>query len=98
MSKLVGPVEAPNPQFRWHAFGPIDRDYRVEHSGFAAENVVSGGSPYSDLLIPGAPRRVALDAATVQAHYRIDLSRPTLLLGMIFVCSVRRRREGLEHA
>jgi hypothetical protein len=82
LSKLIGPVEAPNPHFRWHAFGPIDRSYRIEHSGLSARNVVSGGSPYSDLLIPAAPRRVALDPAAMQAHYRIDLRRPTLLLGM----------------
>jgi hypothetical protein len=82
LSKLIGPVEAPNPQFRWNAFGPLDRSYRIEHSGFAADNVASGGSPYSDLLMPGAPRQVALDAAAVQPHYRIDLGRPTLLLGM----------------
>lgn len=82
LSKLIGPVEAPNPHFRWNAFGPIDRSYRIEHSGLDAQNVAAGGSPYSDLLIPGAPRRVALDPAAVQAHYRIDLRRPTLLLGM----------------
>ncbi|HTV20281.1 MAG TPA: hypothetical protein VMG12_16465 [Polyangiaceae bacterium] len=80
--KLIGPVDARNDRFRWNAFGPIDRSYRIEHSGFAPENVVAGGSPYSDLLIPGAPRRVQLDARSVQAHYRIDLQRPTLLLGM----------------
>jgi hypothetical protein len=80
--RLVGPVDAPNPRFRWHAFGPIDRAYRIQHSGFAQENVIAGGSPYSDLLIPNAPRRVPLDLAVVQPHYRIDLRRPTLLLGM----------------
>lgn len=80
--KLIGPVEAPNDRFRWSAFGPVDRSYRIEHSGFAAENVVAAGSPYSDLLIPGAPRQVRLEPGSVQPHYRIDLGRPTLLLGM----------------
>jgi hypothetical protein len=82
LSKSVGPVESPNARFRWNAFGPIDRSYRIEHSGFAPDNVVAGGSPYSDLLLPGGPRRVTLDPAAVQAHYRIDLRQPTLLLGM----------------
>lgn len=82
LARLVGSVEAPNPHFRWHAFGPIDRDYRIQHSGFAPANVIAGGSAYSDLLIPGAPRRVQVDLDVVQPHYRIDLRRPTLLLGM----------------
>lgn len=82
LSKWIGPVDAPNPHFRWNAFGPLDRKYRIEHSGFAPENVFAGGSPYSDLLMPGAPRRVVLEPASVGAHYTIDLCRPTLLLGM----------------
>jgi len=82
LAKLIGPVDKPNDNFRWNAFGPIDRSDRIERSGFAAENVIAGGSPYSDLLIPGAPRAVALDPGVVRAHYRIDLRRPALLLGM----------------
>jgi hypothetical protein len=82
LARLVGPVDAANPHFRWHAFGPIDRAYRIEHSGLAEENVIAGGSPYSDLLLPDGPHRVQLDPARVQAHYSIDLRRPTLLLGM----------------
>jgi len=82
LSRLVGPVDKPNPAFRWHAFGPIDRAYRIRHSGLAEQNVLAQGSVYSDLLIPGAPHRVAVDRAAVQASYRIDLGRPTLLLGM----------------
>jgi hypothetical protein len=82
LARLVGPVDAPNPRFRWHAFGPIDRAYRIQHTGLAAENVVAGGSAYSDLLIPAAPRRVRLEPSAVQAHYAIDLRRPTVLLGM----------------
>jgi hypothetical protein len=46
LSKLIGPVDAPNPCFRWNAFGPIDRSYRIEHSGLDAQNVAAGGSPY----------------------------------------------------
>lgn len=82
LHKLVGNVERPNPSFRWHAFGPWDRSYRTEHSGFAEENVVSLGSAYSDLLMPDSPDRVQLNRDRVQRHYRIDLSRPTVLLGM----------------
>ncbi len=80
--KLVGAVERPNPSFRWHAFGPEDRRYRTQRSGFAEENVVLGGSTYSDLLIPEAPDAVRLEPSSVQEHYRIDLRRPTVLLGM----------------
>ncbi len=82
LGRLVGPVDKPNPFFRWHAFGPIDRAYRIEHSGFAPDNVIAQGSVYSDLLLPGAPRQVSLEPSSVQAHYRVDLGRPTLLLGM----------------
>jgi hypothetical protein len=82
LTRLVGPVDRPNASFRWHAFGPFDQRYRIEHSGFAAENVIAAGSPYSDLLLPAAPHRTRLDRNQVQRHYRIDLARPTLLLGM----------------
>lgn len=82
LARLVGPVDVPNPRFRWHAFGPFDRSYRVERSGLDRANVVALGSAYSDILLPGAPRQVRLDPSAVQAHYRIDLSRPTVLLGM----------------
>jgi hypothetical protein len=82
LTRSVGPVDRPNPSFRWHAFGPIDRGYRIEHSGFAPDNVLAAGSTYSDLLLPGAPRRVELARSRAQQYYRIDLSRPTLLLGM----------------
>jgi hypothetical protein len=82
LRKLVGDVERPNPDFRWQAFGDWDRSYRVTHSGFAPDNVVALGSAYSDLLLPGGPSTSCLDRRTVQHHYRIDLSRPTILLGM----------------
>jgi hypothetical protein len=82
LARLIGRVDAPNPRFRWHAFGPIDRAYRIEHTGLAEENVIAGGSAYSDLLIPGAARRMLIEPSAVQAHYRIDLRRPTVLLGM----------------
>jgi hypothetical protein len=82
LRKLVGNVELPNPDFRWHAFGERDRKYRIEHSGFAPENVLALGSAYSDLLLPGAPLAPRLDRAAIRDHYRIDLGRPTVLLGM----------------
>lgn len=82
LRKLVGPVDRPNPDFRWHAFGDFDRSYRIEHSRFAPDNVLPLGSAYSDLLLPGAARRARLDPRSVQPHYRLDLARPTVLLGM----------------
>jgi len=82
LRKLVGDVARPNPDFRWHAFGERDRTYRIEHSGFAPENVLALGSAYSDLLLPGAPLAARLDRASLAGHYRIDLARPTVLLGM----------------
>jgi hypothetical protein len=82
LRKLVGDVQVPNADFRWQAFGELDRSYRVQHSGFAPENVVTLGSAYSDLLLPGSPTALKLDPRSVQSHYEIDLSRPTILLGM----------------
>lgn len=82
LRKLVGPVDRPNGDFRWHAFGERDRSYRIEHSGFAADNVLPLGSAYSDLLLPGSPTQARLTPSAVQEHYRIDVARPTVLLGM----------------
>lgn len=82
LHKLVGDVETPNPHFKWQAFGPWDQAYRSGHSGFAPENVLALGSAYSDLLIPDGPLAVRVAPPSVQAHYRIDLRRPTVLLGM----------------
>lgn len=82
LRKLVGDVDRPNPLFRWHAFGDRDRAYRIEHSGFAPENVLALGSCYSDLLLPGAPLAPRLDAALLGAQYPNDPTRPTVLLGM----------------
>lgn len=82
LRKLIGAVDRPNDNFRWHAFGERDRCYRIEHSGFAPDNVLPLGSAYSDLLLPDAPRRARLAASEVQDHYQIDLTRPTVLLGM----------------
>jgi hypothetical protein len=82
LRKLVGDVEQPNPDFRWQAFGDRDRAYRIEHSGFAPENVLALGSAYSDLLLPGASLAPRLDLESLGDHYRIDLERPTVLLGM----------------
>jgi hypothetical protein len=82
LRKLVGNVERPNDAFRWQAFGEPDRAYRIQHSGFAPDNVLALGSAYSDLLLPGAPLAVRIDPRSVQDHYRVDLARPTLLLGM----------------
>jgi hypothetical protein len=88
LRKLVGDVTRPNPRFRWQAFGDWDREYRIGHSGLAAENVVALGSAYSDLLLPseeggrsGLPAPEELRRA-VSGDYGLDLTRPTILLGL----------------
>ena len=82
LHKLVGSVDRPNSNFRWHAFGPWDWSYRTQHSGFAEENVIALGSAYSDLLLPESPSAPRVDPISVQVHYDIDLTRPTVLMGM----------------
>lgn len=82
LKKLVGDVTKPNPRFRWQAFGPWDREYRIDHSRFAADNVVALGSAYSDVLAPQSSVRTQFDPQSVQEHYDIDLSRPTVMVGL----------------
>jgi hypothetical protein len=82
LQRLVGNVSQENAHFRWQAFGEWDRDYRVQHSGLAPENVVALGSPYSDWLLPGSSAGPTVDRARLQPHYSIDLSRPTVLLAL----------------
>jgi len=82
LNRRVGDCTEPNPCFRWQAFGELDRQYRIEHSLFAPDNVVALGSAYSDLLLPGSVMRQTFQRPSVQEHYRIDLSRPTVLLGL----------------
>ena len=82
LKKLVGDVTLPNPDFRWQAFGPQDREYRIEHSQLASDNVVALGSAYSDVLAPGSEVRQRFDPADFQADYGIDLVRPTVLVGL----------------
>lgn len=82
LKKLVGDVTVPNPDFRWQAFGPYDREYRIEHSQLAEQNVVALGSAYSDVLAPGSEVRERFDAEDYRDDYGIDLSRPTVLVGL----------------
>jgi hypothetical protein len=79
----VGEVTAPNPAFRWAAFGDWDRAYRIEHSGLAPTNVLALGSPYSDLLLPGSALRSRFSREAVRGCYRIDIcDRKTVTLGL----------------
>ncbi|MEM6295422.1 MAG: hypothetical protein AAGA54_29380 [Myxococcota bacterium] len=82
LRKLVGDVTRPNRRFRWQAFGEWDQRYRVSHSRLDPENVVALGSAYSDVLLPGSDVQRRFSRAEVQAHYCIDLSRPTVLVGL----------------
>lgn len=82
LKKLVGDVTVPNDAFRWQAFGPFDREYRIEHSQLDPTNVVALGSAYSDVLAPESEVRQRFDPAQFADDYRIDLSRPTVLLGL----------------
>jgi hypothetical protein len=82
LTRLVGDVTRPNSKFRWLACGDWDRRYRIDHSKLAPENVVAFGSAYSDWLLPQSPLRKSFDRRSVQAHYRVDLERPTVLLAL----------------
>jgi hypothetical protein len=88
LGSLVGDVTRPNPRFRWQAFGPWDRDYRINHSRLAPENVVALGSAYSDLLLPAGEQ--AIGTAEHQVESEIprallpvpDPGQPQILLGL----------------
>jgi hypothetical protein len=83
LGALVGDVTRPNPAFLWLAFGEWDREYRIAHSSLAPENVVSAGSPYSDLLLPSSPLRSGFRPESVAPHYSIDVvNRKTVTLGL----------------
>lgn len=87
LSRLVGDPTRPNPALRWQAFGEWDRDYRVNHSRLAPENVIPLGSAYSDLLLaagaPGARNPVRDDLRRLMRDaYPVDLTRPSILLGL----------------
>ena len=81
MRKHVGDVSSPNSAFRWVAFGQWDRDYRVNHSQIASENVWTLGSAYSDLLRPEGLLSEQFSRQAMQKHYPIDLSRKLVTLG-----------------
>jgi hypothetical protein len=88
LAALVGDVTRPNPRFRWQAFGPWDRDYRISHSRLAPANVVALGSAYSDLLLPAGEQ--AIGTADYQGESDIppalrpapDPRQPQILLGL----------------
>lgn len=82
LRRHVGDVTRSNDAFRWQAFGEWDRRYRIDHSQLAPDNVIALGSPYSDWLLPDSPMRARFDRQSVQLHYDIDLSRPTVLVAM----------------
>ena len=82
LRNLVGDVTAPNPNFRWQAFGDWDRNYTINHRRIARENVVTLGSAYSDLLLPSSPARQALDASETANGCAGDFEdRKTVLVG-----------------
>jgi hypothetical protein len=82
LKQLIGDVTAPNPGFRFQAFGSWDRDFRIRHSRFAPENVVCLGSAYSDWLHPRSPLHGSLERRAFQAHYTVDLSSPVVLVAL----------------
>ncbi|MBN1611177.1 MAG: hypothetical protein JW940_31380 [Polyangiaceae bacterium] len=83
LGALIGDVGRPSSAFRWLAFGDWDREYRIAHSQLAPENVVSVGSPYSDLLLPSSPLRADFRPSRVQSHYSIDVvATRTVTLGL----------------
>lgn len=80
LGKLVGATNAPNPRFRWNAVGPIDYQYRTQHSRFHRDNVVTLGSPFSDLLLPGTPERPStIDPAWIAP---LDPTKQTVLVAV----------------
>jgi len=83
LSLLVGDVTRPNPNFRWHAVGDWDRDYRIHHSQLAPENVLVLGAPYSDLLLPRGALSSQLSRTDHSHHYTIPIDRsPTVMIGL----------------
>lgn len=84
MSKLVGDVTKPNKRFRWQAVGPFDRDFTREHRGIHNDNIVTLGSPCSDLLCTESPLREKFSKEMVADSYSgIDVvNKPTVLIGM----------------
>jgi CDP-Glycerol:Poly(glycerophosphate) glycerophosphotransferase len=80
---LVGDVTRPNPRFRWSAAGEWDREYRIRRSRLAPENVVSLGSPYSDLLLPASSTRAGFRREDFRDAYPVDVAgRKNILLGL----------------
>lgn len=83
LATLVGDVTRPSPNFRWHAVGDWDREYRIQHSQLAQENVLALGAPYSDLLLPDSELSSRLSRADLAQHYTIPIDRrPTVLIGL----------------
>lgn len=83
VAALVGDVTQSNPNFRWHAVGDWDRDYRIHHSQLAPDNVIALGSPYSDLLLPQSDLSSQLSRSDLAPHYTIPVDRrPTVMIGL----------------
>lgn len=76
--RLVGDAAEPNPHFAWQCWGPQDKKYRHEVSGFALENLEDLGFAQADDLRK-APDKDELQQ--IARHYTIDiLNKRTILL------------------
>ncbi|MBN2803310.1 MAG: CDP-glycerol glycerophosphotransferase family protein [Deltaproteobacteria bacterium] len=84
MSKRVGEVTQPNDRFRWQALGPFDYDFTKGHRGIHKDNLVTLGSPYSDLLRPESLLSKNFNRELMADGYPgIDVvNRPNVLIGM----------------
>lgn len=84
MSRRVGEITQPNDRFRWQAVGPFDREFTAGHRGIHPTNIVTLGSPCSDLLRPGSPLSQKIRPEQVaDAYPGIDVARrPNILIGM----------------
>lgn len=75
LARAFGDPLRPNPNFRWHCFGPSDFEHRTQVSGFAPENCrLVGAVSHDDLRTP-------LDRSLVRDAYPFDVvKRRTVLI------------------
>ena len=84
MSRRVGEITESNDRFRWQVVGPFDRDFTAGHRAIHEDNIVTLGSPYSDLLRPESPLAQKIKPELVaDAYPGIDVvNRPNVLIAM----------------
>ncbi len=74
LARAFGDPLRPNPNFRWHCFGPSDFEHRTQVSGFAPENCrIVGAASHDDLRTP-------LDRGRLAAAYPFDVVRRKTVL------------------